>query len=85
MSATIDLHGPYEYEPELYPTGTKYQPAPYTTLAIRAPGVTARLYLRTVADCDALIEAARHAIDLLLTAQAPSYPEQPPPDAGDSE
>ena len=75
MTTTIYLHGPHHFEARLAEGSTVF--------AVVYTG-DASLFLYTQEDCDALI-AAGFTAKSLLNGDHTVYPEQPPPDAGDSD
>ena len=77
MSATINVHDQLTWAAELIPDDR----GSYVILRGTGPDTTLTLIRPTADGLDWLIRAALTALDLLQGG----YPEQPPPDAGDSD
>jgi len=77
MSTSIHVHGPFTFNTERI-EGDR---GGFAVIRVTAPGATVTLMRPSADDLDGLIRAALTALDLLQGG----YPEQPPPDAGDSD
>jgi hypothetical protein len=77
MSTSIHVHGPFTFTAEHVDS----EDGGFAVIRVTAPGGTVTLIRASRDELDGLIRAALTAKDLTPGG----YPEQPPPDAGDSD
>jgi hypothetical protein len=78
MRTLIHVQPPYDVRADHFDPGSGPE---FATVNFEGDGQQAVLFLRSRADCDKVIRVLLQAKDMFPT----EYPEQPPPDAGDTD